>query len=221
MTRKLALSFASLVLVAAAAGSAHAVSCSSTISGEGRISTAEGSADWNKYDGRPPDELAGDRAIWAWTLKVRADCPYHSLQWAKARGKDVDCEGSAGHVNCTATAAPARYAIDKPDTPSHGDGPSFDCRTATVAAEKAVCRSERLSCADRGMAMAYDRLIDELRGSKREEATQEQREFIQYRNACGSNGHCIGQQYKGQTKDIDIQLVRLGIRLEYEACAAL
>lgn len=61
--------------------------------------------------------------------------------------------------------------------------PSFDCRKAEAAAEKAICADKTLSKADVAIAAAYDRLRRALDARAAEALAADQRGFVAARNA--------------------------------------
>ena len=85
--------------------SAHET-CGKTITGTGRSSGVEGSADFVKYHGKVPAKLAERRAIASWRFQVEKHCAGANTWWWRAHNRSVQCEGSAGHTDCTASAIP-------------------------------------------------------------------------------------------------------------------
>jgi len=79
-------------------------------------------------------------------------------------------------------------------------GPSFNCRTARVAAEHAICSSHRLSKLDRQMSRSYFRLMKHLKqpGYRRyrREMRQDQRAWLRERNRCGYSHGCLANKYE-------------------------
>lgn len=87
------------------------VNCESNIVAVGVSSHVEGGLDFERYEGQVPPGLARARAIENWSLQIANACPAYSARWWRARAARVDCEGTLGHENCTATARPARKLL--------------------------------------------------------------------------------------------------------------
>jgi hypothetical protein len=100
-----------VVLMHGLAGTALAARdgiCTSAVTAKGRSSHVEGSDDWKAFKGKVPEGLAKSRAIEAWSAAVKSRCPKSSTLWMRASARAVECEGTPGHTDCTATATPAR-----------------------------------------------------------------------------------------------------------------
>ncbi len=69
-----------------------------------------------------------------------------------------------------------------PPLPARAAPPSFDCKAARLAVEKAICRSAGLSALDVEIAAAYGRAMQALSGPMREVLKQAQRGFIAARD---------------------------------------
>lgn len=109
MLRYLAAAAAIYALATSAVPSnAAGVDCTAMVSANGISSQVEGSADFERYAGKVPAGLAKRRAIDAWQMTVATKCAGYSSKWWRARAANVECEGTAGHTHCTATAKPAR-----------------------------------------------------------------------------------------------------------------
>jgi hypothetical protein len=93
------------------AGPGDYYECGDMLSVEGTSSNVEGSDDFKKYNGHPPADLAKLRAISTWQGIIAEQCPHDSAIWRRAKEKSVECEGSAGHEHCTATAIPGRKIL--------------------------------------------------------------------------------------------------------------
>lgn len=74
----------------------------------------------------------------------------------------------------------------------------FDCRTATLAAEKTICAQPQLSRLDDRTAMLYGKLWSKLDDGNREGLRDYQLAFLATRNACGRDGKCIADAYRDQ-----------------------
>jgi uncharacterized protein len=70
---------------------------------------------------------------------------------------------------------------------ARADGPSFDCRKASLPAEKAVCADPQLSAIDALVAKAFKDFMPTFGGDKRKIA----RELVGDRNACKDDVACI------------------------------
>ena len=93
------------------ANAASGTACDAIISAEGRATHVEGSADFEKYNGHPPADLAQRRAISAWQSRVADLCPGYSAVWRRATNANVDCDAGMGHENCTASGQPRRKIL--------------------------------------------------------------------------------------------------------------
>ena len=74
----------------------------------------------------------------------------------------------------------------------------FDCKTASLAAEKTICGHRRLSTLDERMAELYGRLWAKLDDDNREGLRDYQRMFLETRNACRHDATCIEGAYQDQ-----------------------
>ena len=72
-------------------------------------------------------------------------------------------------------------------TAARAEGPSFDCRKASLPAEKAICADPQLSAIDALVAKAFVGFEPAFGGDKRKIA----RALIAGRNACGQDAACI------------------------------
>ncbi|MEJ1159038.1 lysozyme inhibitor LprI family protein [Prosthecomicrobium sp. N25] len=80
--------------------------------------------------------------------------------------------------------------------------PSFDCATATGAAERAICLSPRLSADDRRLDEAYRRARSSLGDAEREALRAGQRDWIRRRNACGADPACLAEAYRSRLQEL-------------------
>lgn len=71
--------------------------------------------------------------------------------------------------------------------PARAEGPSFDCRRASLPVEKAICADPQLSAIDALVAKAFVGFEPAFGGDKRKIA----RALIADRNACGQDAACI------------------------------
>jgi uncharacterized protein len=76
-------------------------------------------------------------------------------------------------------------AVDQ--TWAANDGPSFDCRKASLPDEKAICADPQLSAMDVLIADAFKQFEPAYGGDKRQMA----RTLVAERHACGSDANCI------------------------------
>ena len=90
-----------------------------------------------------------------------------------------------------ATTAP----VQSLPPPQVGASPSFSCARASLAAEIAVCNSASLASLDNHLADLYASALQN-RGSSY--ARDQQRSWLDRRNACGSDASCIEQRYREQ-----------------------
>ena len=88
---------------------------------------------------------------------------------------------SAGLLAITATMASA--------------SPSFNCRYASLATEKAICGNSYLQQLDRQMAGLYRFAQSHLYGYSAKKLRNSQRGFLRSRNSCGWNIGCIEANY--------------------------
>ena len=70
---------------------------------------------------------------------------------------------------------------------ARADGPSFDCRKATLPTEKAICADPQMSAIDALVTKAYAGFEPAFGGDKRKIA----RGLVADRNACGTDAACI------------------------------
>jgi uncharacterized protein len=70
---------------------------------------------------------------------------------------------------------------------ARADGPSFDCRKASLPVEKSICADPQLSAIDALVAKAFSGFEPAFGGDKRKIA----RALIADRNACGQDAACI------------------------------
>ena len=67
--------------------------------------------------------------------------------------------------------------------------PSFDCRKASTATEKAICADPRLARLDRAIAVAFRQLKAELQAD--DTLPNEQEEFLKQRDQCAADAACL------------------------------
>lgn len=96
-------------------------------------------------------------------------------------------------VIVAALAAAAVTALVPASTAGAQD---FDCRTASVAAEKAICSYPKLGQLDERMAVIYGRVWSRYDDRRREVLRDLQRTFLANRNACRADVACIRTAYE-------------------------
>jgi uncharacterized protein len=76
---------------------------------------------------------------------------------------------------------------------------SFDCRQASIAAERTICRNANLSQLDaRTAGMYFTILGNNYPASTLAQVKNAQRRFLATRNACGYNVNCLVDAYTSQ-----------------------
>lgn len=101
--------------------------------------------------------------------------------------------------------APAPQPVPQPAPPpeiSSGARPSFDCRRARTAGERAVCDSPALAALDRSMAAQYRSATANGGPEERRLLVQTRDRFLGYRDRCGTDA-CIANAYRGRMREID------------------
>jgi uncharacterized protein len=84
--------------------------------------------------------------------------------------------------------------------------PSFDCAKSRTAAEKQICTPETgLAWFDRQVAHLF-KLAKAEPNADRAALTNDQRTFLDRRNACGSNVACIEMEYRARAKALGAKL---------------
>jgi uncharacterized protein len=81
--------------------------------------------------------------------------------------------------------------------------PSFDCRSATRAAEKTICGTPSIHPIDRAVSDLYRDTLAQARKVSDARAVdiiihRAERTFIASRNTCGTDVDCIRVTYRGQ-----------------------
>ena len=83
--------------------------------------------------------------------------------------------------------------------PGSATAQDFNCRAASLASEKAICASQRLSQLDERMSHLYARLWNALEDDTAREGLRDfQLNFLSARDACGRNESCIRGGYLDQ-----------------------
>ncbi|HUT47872.1 MAG TPA: lysozyme inhibitor LprI family protein [Alphaproteobacteria bacterium] len=77
--------------------------------------------------------------------------------------------------------------------------PSFDCKRAGTASERAICRIERLGFRDRALGQLYRRLMARLPAGQRAGLRKEQARWLAGRErACGAERVCLERRYEAR-----------------------
>ncbi len=95
-----------------------------------------------------------------------------------------------------------RQPSREPARAERGASPSFNCRYARTASERAVCDSPALAARDRAMASVYYSTIAEADGATRRRLRQTRDRFLAYRERCRSEA-CIADAYEGRIREIE------------------
>lgn len=69
--------------------------------------------------------------------------------------------------------------------------PSFDCRRASTASERAICASPRLASLDRALSAAYRQARRSAGGRLRSILLQDQRDWLSRRDRCRTDRACL------------------------------
>jgi uncharacterized protein len=80
---------------------------------------------------------------------------------------------------------------------------SFDCQQAKLPAEKAICQYRNLNDQDVKMVTTFNILTQLLPMGGRDALKDEQRVWLQQRNACASKVSCIATQYQQRQTQLD------------------
>ncbi len=98
--------------------------------------------------------------------------------------------GAAPPPTARANPAPAQ---PPPDTTAR---PSFNCTTANLPAEQAICRDPQLAELDRKIAATYAEVLESTPKRAAEEIRAGQREFLRTRNQCRARSLCLSLQLR-------------------------
>ena len=96
---------------------------------------------------------------------------------------------------------PAPRPVPEPVTTAAAR-PSFNCRSARTAGERAVCASPSLAALDRSMAAQYRSAVANGGPQDRALLVQTRDRFLGYRDRCRSDS-CIAEVYRGRMREID------------------
>src|ERR1700688_2084962 len=83
--------------------------------------------------------------------------------------------------------------------------PSFDCRKAAAASEKAICANVTLSRLDFQLGRTWQTLLRAFDTDSVQETQmkQDQRAWIVRRTTCGDDANCIGKLYRDRLSALD------------------
>lgn len=96
---------------------------------------------------------------------------------------------------------------------SEADAASFDCRQASLPAEKAICGNANLSQLDaRTAGMYFTILGNDVSAQTLAQVKSSQRAFLQARNACGADLNCLVDAYTSQMMFLKTVRSNLGTR---------
>lgn len=108
-----------------------------------------------------------------------------------ARLQETKSRGSGGWT----PPAPAPAQPTNPP-PVQRVSPGFNCARARLAAEFAICNSNRLAQYDLTLNAVYARLRRQLNRSNRKRLGRNQKRWLGQRNRCGRNVSCIERAYR-------------------------
>jgi uncharacterized protein len=77
---------------------------------------------------------------------------------------------------------------------------SFDCHQDTGLVERTICNDQDLSAMDDEMAYLYFKMNNNLSRLGARELLDQQRDWLDQRNECGTNSNCIGILYRGRIR---------------------
>jgi len=83
-----------------------------------------------------------------------------------------------------------------------GFSPSFDCRKAKTASERAICADPALSEKDRTVTQLYKRLRRALGKEPRAAAKELQRTWLRKREQCGDSRSCVNRTYDARIREL-------------------
>jgi uncharacterized protein len=81
-------------------------------------------------------------------------------------------------------------------------GPSFNCKYAAKAAERAVCGDPSLSALDLELAGLYFRTQSDLPKGDARAVKKEQRDWLDDRDACGASYRCLDATYRTRIQEL-------------------
>lgn len=83
--------------------------------------------------------------------------------------------------------------------PARAVAPSFDCKRASTASERAICRIERLGFRDRALGQLYRGLMARLPAGQRAGLRKDQARWLAGRDrACGATRICLERRYEAR-----------------------
>jgi uncharacterized protein len=92
---------------------------------------------------------------------------------------------------------------------------SFNCKKAGTTVEKTICNDPKLSRADEVMAEAYNQLINSLPSADASKLKQEQREWLEFRNA-----ECVAEDALGLLAVYEDRTAILNFRISSDFVAS-
>jgi len=98
--------------------------------------------------------------------------------------------------------APPAPAPEKKAAPAKPVKPSFDCATARVPAEKAICANPELARLDIEMVDLYIARKRAFRGGRRATLRRQQLQWLGQRNACRSDVACLTNVYQKRIQQL-------------------
>ncbi len=172
------------------------------------------------------DETAGGSGGTKVTRYSNMDAPGNDAKWVHGIASVDECENicltdasCAGYTyNVNKTTCIPKTAIGSL-TPTHESAitgvvnqrqngsmapvtrPSFDCRKARTAEERAICASQPLSRLDSELANRYRVWIASHSGAAASVSQHHQNEFLAARKKCGANTSCLEEIYRQRIGD--------------------
>jgi uncharacterized protein YecT (DUF1311 family) len=160
-------------------------------------------------------ETCGDKCNkWSGDLSVSSttegDWPEIQVKYAGVGQRDDKSYGSMSQTKtfkfdgskyllASSISNPTSSASSSP-APMAGDGPSFDCSTATDVTARAICGNTQLAQLDRQMANLY---YSHTNYATDPAVRNEQREWIRNRNeACVADVVCLTEQFNQRIKQL-------------------
>jgi len=95
--------------------------------------------------------------------------------------------------------------------------PSFDCKTAKLPSEKAICSNKRLARHEADLSKSYHELLQKLPWQDEEALRIRQHTWLKYRESCEANESCLLQRMDARWSEIlkmNTQLLFQSLRKE-------
>jgi uncharacterized protein len=80
--------------------------------------------------------------------------------------------------------------------------PSFDCRLASLPAERAICDNPELSDLDSRLGHQFSALVSIRTGNASRVIRVDQQRWLQGRNSCGSDTACLADSYRARLQQL-------------------